>query len=206
MSLALPEIPDSEGLDADPILRGIKPMDSARQLVAQTRARSIFDSCCRTRIGDLAVAEKVAAIVREASAPVFVFVVTMENHGPLHLERVADGDVEALYTQPPPAGCEVLTIYLRHLRNADRMMAQLRHTLEHCGRPASLCWFGDHVPIMPAVYAKLGIPSGEVEYFFWSNRNPVAAHANELYVHALPAAWLRAVCASPKRHGALKHY
>ncbi|HNI52051.1 MAG TPA: LTA synthase family protein, partial [Accumulibacter sp.] len=39
-------------------------------------------------VSDAALAEQVAAILRQASGPLFIFVITMENHGPLHLERV----------------------------------------------------------------------------------------------------------------------
>lgn len=144
-------------------------------------------------IGDAAVADKVAALLREATDPVFLFVITMENHGPLHLERVAPADVEALYAVPPPDGCEDLTIYLRHLRNADQMIAKLRQVLNRCERPASLCWFGDHVPSMPSVYETFGALNGEVEYVFWSNQNPAPPRTADLVANDLPVAWLRGV-------------
>lgn len=144
-------------------------------------------------IGDAAVADKVAALLREAKGPVFVFVITMENHGPLHLEHVSPADVEASYSVLPPEGCDDLTIYLRHLRNADQMIAKLRQTLERCERPATLCWFGDHVPIMPSVYETFGAPNGEVEYVFWSNQNPLRPRAVDLVANDLPMAWLRGV-------------
>ncbi len=143
-------------------------------------------------IGDAAVADKVAALLRGATGPVFVFVITMENHGPLHLERVTPSDVEALYAVSPPDGCDDLTIYLRHLRNADRMIMELREALEQCGRPASLCWFGDHVPIMPAVYERFGAPSGDVEYVFLGNQKSNTPQERELHAHGLAVGWLRA--------------
>ena len=142
-------------------------------------------------IGDAAVADKVAALLREATGPVFVFVITMENHGPLHLERVAPADVEALYSVPPPVGCDDLTIYLRHLCNADQMIAKLRQALDRCERPASLCWFGDHVPIMPSVYETFGAPDGEVGFVIWNNQNPVRPGAVDLAANDLPMVWLR---------------
>ena len=120
-------------------------------------------------ISDLAVARRVASLLQAAQEPTFVHVITMENHGPLHLERVKQGDLERLYHLPPPAGCDDLTIYLRHLRNADEMLGALKETLVASGRPASLCWFGDHVPIMPKVYDTFGTPDGNVEYAVWRN-------------------------------------
>lgn len=71
------------------------------------------------------------------------------------------------------------------------MIAKLRQTLELCERPASLCWYGDHVPIMPSVYETLGAPNGKVEFIIWNNQNPVRSRAVDLSAHDLPMAWLR---------------
>lgn len=123
-------------------------------------------------IGDTVLAQKVCALL-EASAtqPIFVFVITMENHGPLHLEQVFKGDVERLYSSPPPNGCDDLTIYLRHLRNADRMTGILRDQLDALPGPGWLCWFGDHVPIMPNVYRAMSTPDGQTDYLIWQKGN-----------------------------------
>src|SRR5690606_42045984 len=96
---------------------------------------------------------------------------------------------------PPPAGCDDLTIYLRHLRNADSMVAQLRHTLENCDRAASLCWYGDHVPIMPTVYDIFGAPEGEVDYVCWSNQHKPAIPSDyhNLRIETLANKWLTAI-------------
>ncbi|MCE1181135.1 MAG: LTA synthase family protein [Rhodocyclales bacterium] len=144
-------------------------------------------------IGDSAVADKVAALLCNSKDPLFVFVITMENHGPLHLEQVAPEDIDALYTAAPPDGCDDLTIYIRHLRNADQMIAKLRRTLDRCDRPASLCWFGDHVPIMPSVYETFGAPNGDVEYVLWSNKNSVPPRTANLAANELSIEWLRSV-------------
>ncbi len=152
-----------------------------------------FDATKRSGpyISDLAVANKVATILDEATDPVFVFVITMENHGPLHLERVVPSDIDELYSISPPSGCEDLTIYLRHLRNADRMIAELRSTLEQVKQPASLCWYGDHVPIMPDVYANFGEPRGEVDYCVWNNSQLGPQEVLDIYVEKLGLSWLQ---------------
>lgn len=146
--------------------------------------------CFGPYISDGAVADKIAEIVQEAAGPVFVFAITMENHGPLHLEQVAPSDIPSLYSVPPPAGCDDLTIYLRHLRNADQMAAKLRRVLTECDEPASLCWFGDHVPIMPAVYETFAPPDGEVEYVIWDNRNRQQSRQVDLAASELAISWL----------------
>jgi hypothetical protein len=150
---------------------------------------------CGPYVSDEAVGAKVASVLAAASGPTFVYTITMENHGPLHLERATAADAAALYATPPPAGCDDLTVYLRHLRNADRMLAGLHAALASHGRPASLCWFGDHVPGLPQVYKRLKAPIRDVEYLVWNNRlnpQPGSAQARALHAHELALAWLRA--------------
>ncbi len=123
-------------------------------------------------IGDIAVADKVCNLLDESlDKPIFVFVITMENHGPLHLEKVKPEDSQRLYTTPPPKGCDDLTIYLRHLGNADRMVGIIRNKMNDLTRKSCLCWYGDHVPIMPEVYDAMSIPAGETDYFIWESAN-----------------------------------
>lgn len=126
-------------------------------------------------IGDLAVAEKIGEICGKTSQPLYIHAITMENHGPLHLEKITQEELGQLFCQQLPPECGDLAIYLRHLRNADRMMSRLRALLEDSPVATTLCWFGDHVPIMPAVYERFGAPDADVDFFIWNNR--VAADA-----------------------------
>ena len=120
-------------------------------------------------VADAEVGEKIVQALRKAACPTFVFAITMENHGPLHLERARLSDVEELYTTPPPPGCDDLTIYLRHLRNTDRMLGSLRVAFMDQDLPVELCCFGDHVPVMPKTYSILGAPDGNAPCLWWSN-------------------------------------
>ena len=114
--------------------------------------------------GDLAVAANVRAILSAAIEPLFVFVITMENHGPLNQEQVADGDIERLYASMPPPGFEEFTIYLRHLAHTDAMLGQLHEALNATSRRGWLCAYGDHVPILPGVYAANDFVDGRTDY------------------------------------------
>jgi phosphoglycerol transferase MdoB-like AlkP superfamily enzyme len=147
-------------------------------------------------VADAEVGDRIAEILRGATEPTFVFAVTMENHGPLHLEHVEQGDAERLYAAAPPPGCDDLTVYLRHLSNADGMFGTLREVCLACGRPASLCIYGDHVPIMPQAYAALGLPGGDVPYVLWDSRSAQQeageGSRRELMAHDLAVAWLQA--------------
>lgn len=116
-------------------------------------------------ISDEAVTDKLLAELDAATQPAFFFVITMENHGPLHLESVSTGELDEFYREPPPKGCEELTVYLRHLRNADQQLGRLRRRLAKRDRPAILCFYGEHLPSMPRVYEILGSPDGRTNYF-----------------------------------------
>jgi phosphoglycerol transferase MdoB-like AlkP superfamily enzyme len=116
-------------------------------------------------ISDEAVTDKLLQELREAGRPSFFFVITMENHGPLHLEKTRPGESEELYSNAPPSNCQDLTIYLRHLRNADMQLGRLRKELKERSRPTIFCFYGEHLPSMPVVYGTLGIPDGKTDYF-----------------------------------------
>lgn len=120
-------------------------------------------------VGDQALGQYVSSLLaRDDSRPLFIHVITMENHGPLHWETVTEDDARDVLNGPMPQGCEELVAYARHLRNADAMFSDLRRTLLSNGRPAGLCIFGDHIPIMPKVYRALGAVSGLTEAVIWA--------------------------------------
>ncbi|WP_144639596.1 LTA synthase family protein [Bordetella genomosp. 13] len=144
-------------------------------------------------VSDAAVAEHLIRLLRESGdQPLYVHVITMENHGPLHWEPVGDGDIATFLRAPIPAASRDLVAYARHLRNADEMIASVRQALSAPRRrPAGLCLFGDHVPIMPAVYAGLGEVSGATDYVIWrSDRKVPAPGASLLNVAELASTYL----------------
>lgn len=133
---------------------------------------------CGQYIGDLAVANKVGNLLADGdNRPLFVFVITMENHGPLDLDPLDPAPAEAWFRpgEPlPPSDCRELLCYLAHLRNADRMSRRLRQALHDAPREGLLCWYGDHVPIMPRAYRRFGLPDGRTHYALWSTRQRIA--------------------------------
>ncbi|CAM3378416.1 LTA synthase family protein [Halomonas lysinitropha] len=141
-------------------------------------------------IADAAVAEKVGSLLDDGdNRPLFVFVITMENHGPLHLERPVPRDAPPLEATIPGDTAD-LRIYLRHLSNADSMLASLQQQLtprDRHARQGLLCWYGDHVPIMADLYRRLGAPDGRTDYLIWSSSQGAspAAAAEELEVAGL---------------------
>jgi len=145
-------------------------------------------------VGDVAVGRKVRELLEEATTPLFIFIITMENHGPLHWESVSPADEAQLYHNPPPKGYEDLTVYLRHLLNADRLSRDLQKSLQESPRKGVYCWYGDHVPILENIYADQGFDDGRTDYFIWRQGGEHTEQpASELSVEQLPAALLAAM-------------
>lgn len=85
-------------------------------------------------IGDAAVAERILAEVRSRTGPLFVFCVTMENHGPWKPGRLPGFD-------DPRAQ------YLHHVANTGRCVEALIDGMSESGKGRrTLCVFGDHPP------------------------------------------------------------
>ena len=151
-------------------------------------------------VGDEAVTRVVARVLADArERPCFVFVITMENHGPLHLETPDSAALSEFYAGPPPPKHHDLSVYLGHLRHADAMIGRLREVLSSFARPGCLAWYGDHVPIMPKVYARLGHDDARTDYVLWSTApqtRPATHAAQERAVEELPLAVLNMLLAT----------
>jgi phosphoglycerol transferase MdoB-like AlkP superfamily enzyme len=137
-------------------------------------------------VSDAAVAATIMRLVGESDRPIFVFAITMENHGPLHLETTGPDEASDYMADPAPlSSIHDLTVYLRHLKNADRMLATLKSWMDSRSRPVHLCWYGDHVPIMPKVYEALALDGGDTDYLMWSNRQNGGGHHGDVAIEEL---------------------
>lgn len=118
-------------------------------------------------VADAAVADAILAELNAADGPAFIMAMTMENHGPLHLEQVAPGESVHYHMHGEGPPWDDLTAYLRHLANADAMIGRLIEALQKRERSAILCFYGDHVPALPKVFKTLGSVQNHSDYFIW---------------------------------------
>jgi hypothetical protein len=95
-------------------------------------------------VTDAAMADEIARLSRNVTAPTMLYAVTIENHGPWAPERATD---------PHPS---LTGNYLRLVRNSDAMLQRLTDELAAMRRPATLVFFGDHRPSIPGVTAPGG--------------------------------------------------
>ena len=115
-------------------------------------------------VGDIALGERLLAEVRARRTPLFLFCVTMENHGPWKPGRLPGLD-------DPQAQ------YLHHVAHTGRMVEDLVAGLGAVARERSqtitLCVFGDHAPSLPS--CKPGFGGRTTEYALFRFGRPEAA-------------------------------
>lgn len=110
-------------------------------------------------VGDAAVAEAIVREIETAEAPTFLFVVTIENHGPWGPGRLPETDDPAAQ-------------YALHLQNADRMIGRVVEALRTAPGGGLLCLFGDHAPAR-TLHPELP-DRGAADYLLWDSRDSPA--------------------------------
>lgn len=138
-------------------------------------------------VSDVAVGRRIIQELDHPS-PSFIYAVTIQGHGPYGSSNLSVEKTLANFDQ-----CMLAT---------DRMLGEIQKRLLERDRPAVLCVFGDHVPSMPSVYAKLGDPDGMTDYLIWSSLDSLAdgeqgkfqiLHADKLSLAMLHAAGFNSV-------------
>jgi len=130
---------------------------------------------CGPYVSDAALAEAVVHWLAASSEPAFVFVITMEAHGPWKPGRL-------------PGGETAMDVYLQHLQHTDAMFGQLAEGLRGLERPAWLCGYGDHVGCLPDATAGSTEAIIPTEWLLWSSRHPREQHSREQHPGTLPPA------------------
>jgi phosphoglycerol transferase MdoB-like AlkP superfamily enzyme len=132
---------------------------------------------CRENLGgsrrppyfsDPDLAHRVLDMLRDQGPHVFVFAITMGNHGPW---RLAGPAIEAdLSRQFDPLGVPQggdLLRYLDGLRRSDQMLEILVEGMERRGRDGVLVFYGDHLPSLPRAFAHFGFDEWTSDYLLW---------------------------------------
>jgi len=95
-------------------------------------------------VTDAALCDKLIEIASAADRSALIYAVTIENHGPWSADD-----------RNGPEGNKAG--YLRLLMRGDALLSRLIAELPKLGRPAILCFFGDHRPSIPQV----SVPGGD---------------------------------------------
>jgi hypothetical protein len=123
----------------------------------------------------------------DAEGPrVFLFAITMGNHGPWSLPGpAADPALRSLFdADRVPQGSE-LWRYLDGLCRSDEMLQILRDGLIERGRDGILAFYGDHLPSLPHAFDHFGFDDWASDYVVWQN-GEAQSRRLDLPAHRLP--------------------
>lgn len=118
-------------------------------------------------VSDAAVSAKIEALLKGSPQPVFVFAITMENHGPWAKPRI---QVPETIRAAAPVKSKAMLQYLSHIQNADRMIGHLRKVFGEIKGDAIFCFYGDHLPSLPKAFRTIGLDDPRTDYFIWQKR------------------------------------
>jgi hypothetical protein len=139
---------------------------------------------------DVEVARRIAELIHSHGPKVFVFAITMENHGPW--QKRSGGGEPVAPGLPKVTGRSDLLEFLRSVRNSDRMIRILTDALGAHRERGLLAFYGDHLPSFPSAFAELGFTQADTDYLIW--RPGLGAGVRiDLVAHELHDAILAAV-------------
>ncbi len=124
-------------------------------------------------VTDMETARVGCEILARESGPVFLFVITMENHGPWPSLTSMEGSHVAGLPNLPADEREGLDRYLQSLENADRMLERFTHQVQPGGLVA---FYGDHLPSFPGSFKRLGLSDMRSDYLVWRAGAQPATH------------------------------
>jgi hypothetical protein len=135
---------------------------------------------------DPELAHHVLGVLHKEGPRVFVFAITMGNHGPWRESGLpVDPDLERNFDRMGlPQGDELLR-YLEGLRRSDEMLQILLSGLQQCHGEGVLAFYGDHLPSLPHAFRHIGFNEWDSDYVVWHG-GALPAGQLDLPAHRLP--------------------
>lgn len=118
-------------------------------------------------VSDIALGDKIIQLMDKAERPIFVFAITMENHGAWDKDRLKEDDVASMDAENWPLGCHSLSHYISHMRNTDQMMSNLKSYFLSKDTAGMICLYGDHMPNLKNAFSKTNYDDPRTDYFIW---------------------------------------
>jgi phosphoglycerol transferase MdoB-like AlkP superfamily enzyme len=145
---------------------------------------------------DPELADHVLRVLDAEGPRVFIFAITMGNHGPwreagepINPELRRDFDAIGL-----PRGGELLR-YLDGLRRSDEMLQVLVTGLQRRHREGVLAFYGDHLPSLPHAFRHFGFEEVGSDYVVWRG-GATDTRQLDLPAHRLPRVVIEALRAT----------
>lgn len=97
----------------------------------------------------------------------FIFVITMDNHGPWQDAGPLDPSIVAVLHPEDLPQRDQLLCYLDGVRRSDRMLQILMEGLEERRGDGTLAFYGDHLPSFPHAFRYFGFDEPHSDYVIW---------------------------------------
>ena len=143
-------------------------------------------------IADAAVARRARAILADEGPGLFLFIITMENHGPWDEDSADAASPDPVAGLPTFPARDMLRRYLRGVRRTDAMLGEICGALADGPPGGLLAAYGDHLPSLPAAFAALDFTAPSTDYAIWTPGISGPARQLDLAASDLPAAILAA--------------
>ena len=103
-------------------------------------------------VTDQALTRRITDELDAARQPLFVFAISMQNHGPYRKSDLGADDIKVTANLPGEQ-VDTLQTLCRGLKDADASLGTLVEHLKRRSRPTVLVFFGDHLPSLGNGYA-----------------------------------------------------
>ena len=118
--------------------------------------------------------DKVIEQIEQATDPLFLFGITMENHYEYFPGKFVWNEFTSHSPMLSEEQCDYVNSYLQGVNNADRGLAKLLYYLQYSDKSTIVFFFGDHLPIIdkPAfdIYCALDFFSSD-DSFEWTTQD-----------------------------------
>ncbi|OIJ14237.1 hypothetical protein BKP37_09145 [Anaerobacillus alkalilacustris] len=104
----------------------------------------------RDFISDLEVSKQIIIEHQNSEGPLFIFAVTMQNHGPYNMRHYPEDRIEV--TDMHEDITKVLNNYSTGVKDADDSLQLLVNYFRKIDDPTVIVFFGDHLPYLGAAY------------------------------------------------------
>lgn len=137
-------------------------------------------------VPDIALVDRIAAVLRAAGPRTLIFAITMGNHSPWRRR--------SLVTGRPSGGA--FAGFLSGLRASDAALGRMEQVMRRDWPDGVLAAFGDHRPAFNGLYAQLGCDDRSTDYVVMRPGHAGGA-PRDIALHALPGLLLAAMAARP---------
>ena len=135
---------------------------------------------------DPELAHHVLRVLKTEGPRVFIFAITMGNHGPwMKAGLPIDPELSRNFDITSFPQAEELMRYLGGLRKSDKMLQILLSELRRYDHEGVLAFYGDHLPSLPQAFSHFGFDEWASDYVVWLDTESPARQF-DLPAHELP--------------------